>query len=143
MTFKSKKDGLFSTIILGTNGFLILVLFFLFSNKTIDKNDVFPIIILLATIIFTLWLFFGTYYELSKESGLVYHCGPIHGKIKLERISEIVKGKTLWVGFRPATSRNGLIIKYDKYNEIYISPQSNDTFIKKILELNNAIKITE
>ncbi len=80
---------------------------------------------------------------MTKENGLLYKSGPFNGKISIDRITEIVKGKTLWVGFRPATSRKGLIVKYDKYNEIYISPKTNESFIEKILELNGKIKITE
>ena len=48
----------------------------------------------------------------------------------------------MWVGFKPATARKGLIIKYDKFNDLYISPETNDLFINKILELNDQIKIT-
>ncbi len=55
---------------------------------------------------------------------------------------EVIKGKTLWVGLKPATARKGLIIKYGKFDEIYISPQTNDEFINRLLELNDAIKIT-
>ena len=66
----------------------------------------------------------------------------IRGKIEIERIKEIIKGKSLWSGLKPATARNGLIIKYDKYEEIYISPEINETFVNKILELNNNTKIT-
>ena len=80
---------------------------------------------------------------MTKENGLIYKSGPIIGKISVDRITEIIKGKTLWAGLKPATSRKGLIVKYDKYNEVYISPKTNESFIKKILELNGQIKITE
>lgn len=48
----------------------------------------------------------------------------------------------MWTGLKPATARNGLIIKYNKFDEIYISPETNDTFVDKILELNGNIVIT-
>ena len=87
--------------------------------------------------------------ENSSDSGieltqteLKYKSGPISGKIEIERIKEIIKGKSLWSGLKPATARNGLIIKYDKYEEIYISPKTNDSFVEKILEYNSKIKIT-
>ncbi|WP_052158386.1 PH domain-containing protein [Lacinutrix jangbogonensis] len=84
-------------------------------------------------------MFFGTEYEIT-QSELKYKSGPFHGKIELEQIREIIKGKTMWSGMKPATAKNGLIIKYGKYDEIYISPITNDTFVRKILELNNDIK---
>ena len=80
-----------------------------------------------------LWLYFDTNYELT-TSEFKYKSGPIKGAIKLDDITEIIKGKSLWVGLKPATARNGLIIKYQKYEEIYISPKTNDLFISKILE---------
>ena len=108
-----------------------------------EKGEYWSLIPVLGIVGFLFWLYFGTNYELTKENGLIYRSGPFNGKISLERITEIIKGKTLWVGFRPATARKGLIIKYDKFNEIYISPKNNESFIKKILELNKTIKITQ
>ncbi len=96
---------------------------------------------MLLVIGFFMWLNFGTEYELT-QTELKYKSGPIRGKIEIERINKIIKGKNLWSGLKPATARNGLIIKYGKYDEIYISPKTNDTFIDKILELNKNIKIT-
>lgn len=143
MKFESKKDILFSIIILGLNTFLIgITVVGIVSGET-EKDEYWALFLILAVVGFLFWLYFGTNYELSKENGLVYRSGPMNGKISIDRITEIVKGKTLWVGFRPATSRKGLIVKYDKYNEIYISPKTNELFIEKILELNGQIKITE
>jgi len=58
-------------------------------------------------------------------------------------ITAIVRGKTHWIGLKYATARKGLIVKFDKYNEIYISPKTDEKFIEKILELNPGIKITD
>ena len=143
MKFKSRKVILFSILILGTNTFIlgITILGILKGEMEPEEYWVLPLVFAAVSLLF--WLYFGTNYELSKEDGLVYRSGPFNGKIRIDRITEIVKGKTLWVGFRPATSRHGLIIKYDQYNEIYISPETNERFIKKALELNESIKITE
>ena len=143
MKFESKKDTLFSVIILGTNVFLIIVTIAGILKGEMKKGEYWSLIPVLGIVGFLFWLYFGTNYELTKENGLIYRSGPFNGKISLERITEIIKGKTLWVGFRPATARKGLIIKYDKFNEIYISPKNNESFIKKILELNKTIKITQ
>ncbi|ASV30698.1 PH domain-containing protein [Maribacter cobaltidurans] len=143
MKFKSKKDTLFSVIIFGTNVFLIIVTIAGILKGEMEKGEYWSLIPVLGIVGFLFWLYFGTNYELTKENGLIYRSGPFNGKISLERITEIIKGKTLWVGFRPATARKGLIIKYDKFNEIYISPKNNESFIEKILELNKTIKITQ
>lgn len=98
-------------------------------------------IMVLASVALLFWFYFGTSYKLSEDE-LFYRCGPIKGKIEISKITEIIKRKTLWVGLKPATARNGLIIKYNKYDEIYISPETNELFIEKILEINGKIKIS-
>lgn len=140
--FKSRKDLLFTLAIFATNIFILAVTGYGISkgNSNTDVYWVVPLVLGVVTVLF--WMFFGTKYELSSER-LFYQCGPIKGTIALERIREIVKGRTLWVGFRPATSRKGLILKFDKFNEIYISPQTNEAFIAKILELKPDIIISE
>lgn len=142
MRFKSRKDILFQIVTFGLSGLFIgVILFRTFSNKTVNYEFIWPDTLMLLVIGFLLWLNFGTEYELTPTE-LKYKSGPISGKIEIERIKEIVKGKSLCSGLKPAIARNGLIIKYDKYEEIYISPKTNNTFIVKILELNKDIKIT-
>lgn len=143
MKFHSKKDILFSLTILGLNSFLIGVVVIGILNGEMEKKEYWTLIPFLVVVGLLFWLYYGTHYELSEEKGLIYRSGPFHGRISVNRITEIIKGKTLWAGFKPATSRKGLIVKYDTYNEIYISPKTNETFIKKILKLNAQIKITE
>ena len=143
MKFKSRKDILFTTIILGLCIFMLLITLIGVTSGEMENEKYFSLILALSVSVLLIWLFFGTNYELTKQNGLVYKSGPIRGKIAVERITEIIKGRTLWVGLKPATARNGLIVKYDKFNEIYISPASNELFVKKILELNEQIKITE
>lgn len=142
MKFSSRKDILFSVAILGTSFGLILAVILVFVEGKIKTGEYWipPILLLVALLL--LWLFFGTSYELTK-SELVYRSGPFSGKISLDRIKKVVKGKTLWVGYKPATATKGLIIKYDKFNEIYISPKTNESFISKLLELKSDIKISD
>lgn len=137
--FKSRKDILFQLLTFGFSG--LLIFFRVFSNGIDNYQFMWPDILILLVIGLLLWVYFGTAYELT-ETEFEYKSGPFRGKIKLERIKEITKNKTLWAGLKPATARNGLIIKYDRYEEIYISPETNDTFVAKILELNEKIKIT-
>jgi hypothetical protein len=142
MKFKSKKDRLFQLLGFSIIGFFIgIILFRIFSDGIENYNFMWTDIFMLTVAGFLVWLGLGTNYELT-QTELKYKSGPIRGKIEIDKIHEIIKGKTLWSGLKPATARNGLIIKYEKYNEIYISPKTNDSFVKKILELNDKIKIT-
>lgn len=139
--FSSRKDLLFTLAIFGTNIFILVIVGYGISKGNANTHLYWVVPLVLGVVILLFWMFFGTKYELSSER-LFYQCGPIKGSIALERIREIVKGRTLWVGFRPATSRKGLILKFDKFNEIYISPQTNEAFIAKILELKPDIIIS-
>ena len=111
------------------------------SENTRNQNFIVGDILLILIAGLLLWFNFGTEYELTPHY-FKYRGGPLKGEIPLEKITEIVEGKTVWIGLRPATARKGLILKYDIYNEIYISPLTNESFIKKILEFDSQIKVT-
>ena len=142
MKFKSEKDTLFSLIILGVNTFLVAIIVFEMIHEKMDLYEYLIIILTFGIVGLLFWIYYGTNYKLSKHNELIYKSGPFKGKIKIDQITEIIKNKTLWIGIKPATSRKGLIIKYDKYNEIYISPKTNELFIEEILKLNREINIT-
>ena len=142
MKFASRKDGLFITVI-GVTTLLLILTISETLNGDLDWVNLSLVAFLLIITIFLVWIFLDTSYVLN-ENELRYKNGPIKGKIKLGAIKEVIKGKTRWVGlYKPATARKGLIIKYDKYDEIYISPKTNDLFIAKLLELNSEIKINQ
>ena len=140
MKFESRKDALFRILTFGFTGlFLAIILERMYAAGAYEF--MWTDILLLVVGGFLLWLYFGTAYELT-QSELKYKSGPISGKIEIAKIKEIVKGKTLWAGLKPATARNGLIVKYGKYSEVYISPKTNDRFVSEILNLNENIKVT-
>lgn len=132
---------MFRILIFGTavflTGFSILGLAFNWIEQA-DSWVVIPFMIIAALL---LWIYFGTHYQLT-DTELIYRSGPLRGRIPLNRIREIVKGKTLYAGIKPATAGKGLIIKFGKYDEIYISPNSNDSFIAEILKRNPEIIIS-
>ena len=139
--FKSTKDVFFQALVLGIVGGCISLIVSVGLATGLDKSSYVTISLLLLVCAFLLWSYYGTYYELTQKQ-IKYNCGPIKGKIEIKEIREIIKDKTLWVGLKPATARKGLIIKYRKFDEIYISPEINDEFISHILAINNTIKIT-
>ena len=108
-------------------------------NK-IDGNTYIAVTVSVAVIVFIQWILHGTHYEIT-NTHFKYRAAFFTGEIPLDNISELIVGKTMWAGFKPATARKGIIIKYGKFNEIYISPDSNESFVKKIKELNPEIKI--
>ena len=141
MKFSSRKDLLVYLLFFGSITIMIVPVFYLLSED-INTTGLILLAVILGIIGFLLWIIYGTGYEL-KEDLLLYHSGPIKGKIKISTIHTIVKGKTLWVGFKPATAKYGLIIQYGKYDQIYISPKTNEQFIAEILKQNPEIKIKD
>lgn len=143
MKFKSKKDPLVGSIILGSNALLLGIVIFRLLDGDVSSGEYVLLVFVLGLVGILFWIYYGTSYELTQARGLVYRCGPLKGRININSITEVIKGKTLWVGYRPATSRKGLIIKYNRYDEIYISPSTNDAFIKSFwnsMETSKSLK---
>ena len=141
MKFSARKSILFSVLILGCAAFLVGFSVFGMVFGWIEKPDFWILIPFNLISALLLWIYFGTHYTLT-DSALVYRSGPLRGKIPLNEIREIVKGKTLYAGIKPATAGKGLIIKFGKYDEIYISPDSNELFLSEIQERNPEIVIS-
>lgn len=142
MKFNSRKDALFSTVILLSNSLVIAIIIFGLQKDNLGPLEYLMMLLLVSLVGLLFWIFFGTCYSLTNTS-FFYRSGPFKDEIALNSITEIIKDKTLWIGMRPATARKGLIIKYNKYDEVYISPNTNARFIQEILSLNKDIKISE
>jgi hypothetical protein len=140
MHFKSRKDPLYTSIF----GAIIAFLYFSTFYFIVDGNNVTAKIVTVAITaavgILLVWMLLGTSYILNKEY-LRYQTGPIKGKIALDTIRQVEVGKTLYVGLKPATARKGIVIHYNKYDEIYISPESNSRFVEEMKKLNPKIEV--
>lgn len=93
-------------------------------------------------LILILWPLLHTYYQI-KDNKLVYRSGFIRGEIDIASISEIINGKTMWVGVKPALAMGGIIIKYNRFDDIYLSPKNNEELIEDLLKLNGDIVVSE
>lgn len=119
---------------------LPIIVFFL--DQHAFAENPFILLPLLSPLILIFWIYFDTFYKIENKI-LIYRSGFFRGKIEIPTIKEIQKGKTMWSGNKPALARNGLIIKFNKYDEIYIAPESNNEMITDLLKLNSEIRITE
>lgn len=144
MKFRAKKDLLYSCVNSEAWNFLFLgFILWRVIHMTLATGNSWYFAALSPVILLLLCPFERTSYELNSEQ-LVYRRGIFKGKIHLDRIKEIRKNRTVWMGFKkPATARNGLLIKYGNYEELYITPESNEQFIGQILEMNRSIKVTD
>lgn len=134
--YKANRKGFFFPLI------IILLIAFMVINISLTKGEKFFFIqsFLVAPLFLFLSMYFNTYYVIEKGL-LKYQSGFMKGNIPICNIIEIQKNKTLWSGKKPALSKNGLIIKYNKFDEIYIAPENNDEMLADLLAINNKILI--
>ena len=136
-TYKANKKGFILYLIIG---FLLLPLVVFLLDRNIFIEKPFTIIPLILPLALFLWVYVDTSYTIDKGV-LKYRSAFLKGSIDISSIVEITKGKTMWVGLKPALTTKGLIIKHSKYDEIYIAPKDNEELIADILKINPNIKI--
>lgn len=137
-TYKANRKGYINYLLIGA--LLLPILIFFLDKPTFIRNP-YILLPLLSPIILVLWIYFDTFYKIENNE-LIYRSGFLRGRIDIPEIKEIVVDKTRWGGIKPALATNGLIIKFNRYDEIYIAPENNDEMIADLLELNPGIKIT-
>ncbi len=94
-----------------------------------------------CVLVFYLITYFTTSYKIDSEY-LRYRCLVFFGKVKVKSIRRIEVGKNLYSGMKPATAMKGLIIYYDKYEEVYISPIDNEEVVNALLKINPQIEVS-
>lgn len=62
-------------------------------------------------------------------------------KIRYKEIIKIEAGTAFYAGWKLAAARNGIIITYKDYNDVYISPERQEEFICLLLEKNASILV--
>ena len=96
----------------------------------------------LVLFLFLFWTYRTTNYTIN-DTILHWKSGPFHGKIVINSITKInhhngIIVPTFW---KPALSHIGLIITYNKFDDIYISPENSTEFIAQLLKTNPNITI--
>ena len=98
--------------------------------------------IMITIILALIWILLDTKYIL-KENKIFYNSGPFRGTIDIKNIRKIQhhSGIIVPVTFKPALNTKGLIIHYNSFDDIYISPKQEDLFLKELLKVNPNIEI--
>ena len=89
-----------------------------------------------------IWILLDTKYIL-KENKIFYNSGPFRGTIAIDSITKIThhSGIIVPVTFKPALNTKGLIIHYNSFDDIYISPNQENLFLEELLKVNPDIEI--
>lgn len=141
MTFTNRIDNFTLSLITVVILICLSTIFFTWwSNTQIFGFNLWLTILLLSIIGIIIWTIKDTFYILT-EKELKFKSGFLSGSIKTESIKELEVNKTMWVGIKPATARKGIIVKFNQFDQIYISPRDNEEFVKELLKIKPEIKI--
>lgn len=98
--------------------------------------------IMISIVASLIWILLDTKYILN-ENKILYNSGPFRGSIAIESIRKIQhhSGIIVPVTFKPALNTKGLIIHYNNFDDIYISPKLENLFLEELLKVNPDIEI--
>lgn len=119
----------------------LIVIFFIPKKETEPSIYAFYAIMIPITASL-IWILLDTKYVI-KQSQLHYYSGPFRGKIEIDKIRKI-KNHSGWivpVTMKPGLEINGLIVYYNQFDDIYISPKEKKEFLEELLRINPMIEI--
>ncbi len=140
MVFKSKIDWFFKGIILLFFGIGIVGAIFLVKSNENSKDIVFFQVFFIGLAFFFYVLKRTTDYTFKQD---VLYCRSVifHKSLPYSSIRKIEVGTKLYGGLKFSTSLHGLVIHYDKFDDLFISPENPELFIEKLVALNPSITI--
>ena len=133
MLFRAKKDYTFLIVFL-----FVLLLYSGISLFTIIYEDDYSVIwVFLIVLTFLALLFISiyktTYFRLDQHN---LFCKSLIFKkeIPYSSIKKVEKQQGIYAGIKFSTAWKGIIVHYNKYDELLISPENEEIFIVKIQE---------
>ena len=128
--FKSKIDWWFG---------LILVYPIFLSITAILKGEWIGFLGLVGVVGFILILSMTTQYIINENQLIVKSTWIVNERIDISKITKIEKSNSILSS--PALSLDRLLVRYNKYDEVLISPKEKKEFIDELLKINPAIEI--
>ena len=131
MRFKTKVDWFYKSIILFLLAVFIVGEVLIYQKENTFEAVIFGLIFLLI-IIFLIATIFTTHFTFESDHLLCKysfwkHKIPYATMKKIERQESVIYG-----GWKMSTALKGLIITYNSYDELLISPENEDAFIIKL-----------
>ena len=135
--YDAKRKGLIHYTL---GGVMLLTVALVYSG--FDRLSQQPLIwvALLSPVGLLLWLYFDTG-DAIVGTKLQYRCAFLRGSIDIHHIRSVRVAETMWAGVKPALATGGLIIQYNRFDELYLAPVSNDELITDLLAINPAIDV--
>lgn len=137
--YQAKKSIAFKLIILGI---LLLPVIIYFLAPSTFREKPFILLPLLVPIIFSLLIYFSTYYAIENHI-LIFKSGVIKGKVDIHSITEIVLGVKKFSDRMPALSTRGFLIKFNRMEEIFIAPENPEALIQDLKAIHPHIQVRQ
>lgn len=128
--FKSKIDWWFG---------LILVYPIFLSIKAMLEGEWVGLLGLAAVVEFILILSKTTQYIIDENQLIVKSTWIVNERIDISKITKVEKSNSILSS--PALSLDRLLVRYNKYDEVLISPKEKKEFIDELLKINPTIEI--
>lgn len=128
--FKSKIDWWFG---------LILVYPIFLSITALLEGEWIGLLGLAGVVGFILILSKTTQYIINENQLIVKSTWIVNERIDISKIKKIEKSNSILSS--PALSLDRLLVRYNKYDEVLISPKEKKEFIDELLKINPAIEI--
>lgn len=128
--FKSKIDWWFG---------LILVYPIFLSITALLEGEWIGLLGLAGVVGFILILSKTTQYIINENQLIVKSTWIVNERIDISKIKKIEKSNSILSS--PALSVDRLLVRYNKYDEVLISPKEKKEFIDELLKINPAIEI--
>jgi hypothetical protein len=139
MLFKAKKDYTLFFVFL-----FVFILYMVISIFSIVYENDFSVIWAFSGVLTFLALLFisiykTTYFRLEDE---ILFCRSLFftKRVPYSSIRKVEKQKGIYAGIKFSTAWKGLVVHYNKYDEILISPENEELFIEK---LNERIQLSQ
>ena len=141
-TFKSRIDWFFKGTLLAAGSVVMFSAWSLIS----DENESFISKILFLLVVgvvvsILVHICTHTFYRFDQEA-LHIQSSVFKKRVKYENITEVRRNKTLYVGWKLALASKGLVIHFNKYDVIYVSPVNEELFLSQLLQINPNIEIS-
>jgi hypothetical protein len=131
MRFETKRDNTLLIIFLFV--FVLYTGIAMFSIiKEKNYSVIWPFSLILILLILLFYFILKTTYFVFEEYQLVCRSLFFKRSITYSSIRKIAKHKGLYAGLKFSTAWNGLVVHYNKYDELLISPEREEEFIKEI-----------
>lgn len=136
-TYKPRKDWLIYSLL--TIVILLPLPIFISDAEAVLQRP-WILLALWSPLPLLLWIFFDTAYAI-KEGKLYYRSAFIKGNLDIQTIRKVDMNSTMWSGIKPALATKGMIIYFNRFDEIYIAPENNEAMISDLLEINPEIQV--